>query len=119
MEINKKELDKLSQLDRIELRQKRDSIERVFGQKVPSFLIINLISIFILGFLFTFNMFTTLYFRAVPITLKGFIWITIGLLIFTGIGALIDIIRIMKETKAIDCLIDEYFKLEVKKKRRK
>ena len=116
--LSQKEIDKLPQLDRIELRQKRDCLEKYYDSNLGSWYFLNKMFM-IMGFIIlvsisfynispetSFNLFSI-----IPLLIK----LTIMFFVILLSGEIFITIKGIKEQRKLD---EEYFdfKIEVKKK---
>jgi hypothetical protein len=118
MNITEKEFGKLKQLDRIEYRQKRDYISRVFGnsRSWPAFKLA--LSLWILIFLITDIALNNNLAEnwTIARTLAGLIQMSVLVLM---IGVIWDFVEIIISKRLKRELEEKYFKIEVKHGKRK
>lgn len=112
--VEKEEFDKLSQLDRIEYRQKEDRINKEFNSCLS--LIVAIIYIPISSYILIlatagYGRFGEVFFWKIIHTLK---FLTFSFIIVWIIGLLLDLLLLVRLNKAKRQLKDEYFKLELK-----
>ena len=111
MKINKEDFDKLSQLDRIEFRQRRNEIDEKYSVGISTILYSLYLIVFYLFAVIIVNIYLTVIESSNSIS--PIIWI----LIILPLSYFIDIWSAGMNNKKTKELIQEYFKVEVKKKK--
>jgi len=110
MKINKEQFNKLSQLDRIEFRQRQREIEEKYPITISG--MVN--SIFLIIFLFMCITIVNIY--LVVIGSSDVITPALWILIIIPLAYIGDMISMIMNSKRTKELCEEYFKVEVKKK---
>jgi len=110
MKIDKKQFNKLSQLDRIEFRQRRNEIDEKYPLGISGTVNSIFICIFYLMIIVIMRMYILL--SGLTFTFNPTFWV-LFIIPLSYIGDMINMIINSKKTRE---LTQEYFKIEVKKK---